>query len=102
MLTGPACLLLPCQDTCAAHGSESRLPRSLPAQNCEAVIYKNVNTTGRIPANSIFSTGTAGKGTGCQLIVTSQQGGTVLIVNSANQVLYGEHAALPCRWTAKC
>ena len=60
------------------------------AQDCNAVIYKNANTTGQIAANIIFQTGTAGQGSGCQLIVTSQQGGSVLIVNSANQVLYGK------------
>lgn len=56
--------------------------------DCNAVVYKNVNTTGTVPANAIFETSTYGKGTGCQLIVTSEQGGTVLVVNSANQVLY--------------
>lgn len=54
------------------------------------MIYKNVNTTGTIPANAIFSTGTYGQGTDCQLIVTSEQGGTVFILNSANDVLFGE------------
>ena len=60
------------------------------AQDCNAVIYKNSNTSGLIPANAIFQTGTAGLGTGCQLIITSQQGGSLLIVDSAQQVLYGE------------
>ena len=59
-------------------------------QDCNAVIYKNSNTSGLIPANAIFQTGTAGQGTGCQLIITSQQGGSLLIVDSAQQVLYGK------------
>ena len=59
-------------------------------QDCNAVVYKNANTTGAIYANAIFETGTYGQGSGCQLIVTSEQGGSMIVVDSANQVLYGE------------
>ena len=63
-------------------------------QDCNLVLYKNANTTGAIPQNAIFASGTSGRGNNCQFIVSSQQGGVCFIVNDANQVLFGEDAAL--------
>ena len=55
------------------------------------MLYKNANTTGFIPDNIIYQSNTAGMGTGCQFIISSQQGGLGFILNDANQVLFGKH-----------
>lgn len=64
--------------------------QTLLAQDCNLYLYKNVNTSGRIPANIIFQSYTSGQGTGCQFIVSSQQGGSMIIVDSAKKVLFGK------------
>ena len=64
------------------------------AQDCNLVLYKNVNTTGTIPANAIFASNTYGQGQGCQFIVTSQQGGTAIVIDNQNNVLFGMDTAL--------
>lgn len=65
------------------------------AQDCNLVLYKNANTTGAIAQNAIYSSGTSGKGQGCQFIVDSQQGGVAFIIDNQNNVLFGEEHDLP-------
>ena len=67
---------------------------ALLAQDCNLVLYKQVNITTPGPGTAIFSSGTYGQGQGCQFIVTSQQGGTAIVIDSANNVLFGKQTAL--------